>query len=151
MPRTVRQHHPRAMKPDNLPQKSGYIVIVARKPVERQMMKIEIVNEYLGIVGLNSIEDLGEVQVWQLKKQYGGNTNLSRLTFFYMPDRDWIVINKSHPKYDMYLQIIEAYLLASQDGRNEAHERALTMKAPIKSALYILDGVIADRKRICSK
>lgn len=38
MPHPVLPTPNRAMKPDNPVQKSGYIVIVARKPVERQIM-----------------------------------------------------------------------------------------------------------------
>jgi len=109
-------------------------------------MRLEFVNKELGIAAIDSIEDLGEIQVSHLKMQYGQNANLDELAFFYMSDRDWIVINKSHPRYDFYLQIMIVYLALSPEGRNKAKEQA--PENVIKRALYILDGVIKDRERI---
>ena len=112
-------------------------------------MKLEFVNEGLGIAAIDSLKDLGDVQLYHLVKTYGENAKLDNLVFIYMPDRDWIVLNKAHAMYSHYLCIIENYITLSPEARNEAQEHAPNYI--IKSALYMLEGILKDRERIYKK
>lgn len=111
-------------------------------------MRLGILNEELGIVVIDSLDDLGNIQSEQIRKQMPEGTNLSDLAFFYMPDRDWVVINKDHELYWYYSEIIPAYLELSEKSRKECVEKAPTDTT--KRAFYILDSVIRDRALINS-
>ena len=107
-------------------------------------MNIGILNEKLGIVVIDSLDDLGYIQTQQIKKQLPVGAELKDLAFFYMPDRDWIVINKSHILYDFYSQIIPTYLELSEKSRKECI--AEVPADAIKRAFCILDDVILSRQ-----
>lgn len=107
-------------------------------------MKIGILNEELGIAVIDSIEDLGHIQINKIRKQIPEGSELNDLVFFYMADRDWIVINKSNKLYDQYVQLIPAYLNLSEGSRKEAYVAA--QNDMIMAAFDILEDVI--RKRI---
>ncbi len=114
-------------------------------------MKIGILNKNLKIMVVDSLDDLGYIQTQQLKKILPEGAEPNDLAFFYMPDRDWIVINKSHILYDFYSQSIITYLELSESGRKECVEAArkeCVEAAPIdtiKQAFKILDDVILSR------
>ena len=112
-------------------------------------MNIGILNEELGIVVIYSLADLGYIQTVLIEKQMPEGANLNDLAFFYMPDRDWIVINKAHDLYWYYSEIIPIYLTLSEKSRKESMKAAPT--ETVKAALHILDGVIADRLLIYGK
>lgn len=112
-------------------------------------MKLGILNEELGIVVIDSLADLGYIQTVLIKKQMPEGANMNDLAFFYMPDRDWVVINKSHVLYEYYSEIIPIYLTLSEKSRKKSMNAAPT--DTVKSALRILDGVIADRLLIYGK
>ena len=106
-------------------------------------MNIGILNEKQGIMAVDSLDDLGHLQIMQIKKQMPEGAKLSDLAFFYMVDRDWIVINKNHALYEFYSNIIPDYLELSEKSRKE-----FVVKAPteiIKIAMNILDDVIRYR------
>lgn len=109
-------------------------------------MNIGILSEKQGIMVVDSLDDLGYIQVMQIKKQMPEGANMNDLVFFYMPDRDWVVINKSHALYEYYSQIIHTYLELSERSRKECVAEAPT--DAVKSAFRILDGVIRDRALI---
>ena len=109
-------------------------------------MRLEILNGTLGIAGINDISDIGEVRMEQLKLQFGRAMNLNDLAFFYMKDRDWIVINKAHERYEFYLDVIQAYLQLSESSRQEAMN--IAPHEVIRKAFFILDGVIRNRVQI---
>lgn len=111
-------------------------------------MKLGILNEELGILMIESSDDLGQIQSEQIKKQMPEGVNLKDLAFFYMPKRDWVVINKDHELYGYYSEIIPVYLELSEKSRKECIEEAPT--ATLKCAFRILDGVIRDRVLINS-
>lgn len=108
-------------------------------------MRLGIINAELGICGIDSIEDLGAIQEERIKAQMPENTCLGDLAFFYMYDRDWIVINRSHALHEPYTEIIQSYL-----GMSEEERRKLYIQTPtnIKGALRILDGIISRRALI---
>ena len=109
-------------------------------------MRLEILNGTLGIAGINDIRDIGEERLVQLGLQFGKAMNLNDLAFFYMKDRDWIVINKAHESYEFYLDIIQSYLQLSESLRQEAIN--LAPHEVIRDAFFILDGVIRNRAQI---
>lgn len=109
-------------------------------------MKLEILNGTLGIAGINDIRDIGEERMVQLTLQFGKAMNLNDLAFFYMKDRDWIVVNKAHERYEFYFDIIQSYLDLSESSRKEAMN--LAPNNVTKNALFILDNVIRDRAQI---
>lgn len=112
-------------------------------------MRYGILNSELGIAVIEDIEDLGDIQVRLLEEQLPDGAVLNDLAFFYMPDRDWIVINKSHYLYEHYSQIVPAYLKSSASIRKKAHDIAQTDAT--KGAFDILDSVIRRRAFLYGK
>lgn len=112
-------------------------------------MNIGILNEKHGIMVLEGIEDLGHLQVEMIKRKLPEGCNLNDFAFMYMPDRDWIVINKGHRMYDFYSQTIPVYLELSADTRQKCTEQAPV--ETIKQAWRILDDVIYRRKLLYRK
>lgn len=109
-------------------------------------MRLEILNEKLGICTIKGLRDLGSIQKQEIMSQMPEKMKPDDLAFFYMPDRDWIVINRNHELYEYYAQIIQDYLELSEEGRKQA-----VAQAPVKEVvqgLRILDGVILRRKAI---
>lgn len=109
-------------------------------------MKLGILDNELGIVVIEGIEDLGHIQMQIIKKQMPAGSSISDLALFYMSDRDWIVINMSHNLYEFYSQIVPAYLKLSVDNRKQAYAEAPTDN--IRMAFDILDHVIRQRSLI---
>lgn len=110
-------------------------------------MNIGILNSELGIVVVDSLIDLGHIHIEQIKKQLPEGVNVNNdLVFYYMEDRDWIVLNKSHVFYEVYLKIIETYLVLTDEGRQKARETAPTEK--ILDGLNILEDIIRRRTLI---
>jgi len=112
-------------------------------------MRLEILNGELGIAVIDKVKDLGHIQIEMIKKQMQKGANLNDLAFFYIPDRDWIVINKSHKLYRVYMEIIPIYLELSEESRKKCVEKAPT--ETIKMAYTILDSVIRNRALIYGK
>ena len=112
-------------------------------------MNIGILNEKLGIMTIDTLDDLGYVQVTRIKKQMPEGATLENLAFFYMADRDWIVINRAHALYEYYSEVIPIYLELSEQSRRECVKTA-PGKA-IRRAFNMLDGVIRDRALIHRK
>lgn len=112
-------------------------------------MRIGVLDEKLGIMVVEGLEDLGYIQTKQIKMQMPEGATLNDLAFFYMPDRDWIVINKGHKLYDLYSQIIPCYLEMSVECRKKAHTAKLI--DTVKNAFDILDDVIRQRFLIYGK
>ena len=106
-------------------------------------MRYGILNSELGIAVIEGIEDLENMQVRLLEEQLPDGAVLNDLAFFYMPDRDWIVINKSHSLYEYYSELIPTYMELSADSRKKVRSTAPT--DTIKEAFDILDGVIRRR------
>lgn len=109
-------------------------------------MRLGILNEKLGVCTIDGLEDLGGIQEQKIVSQMPEGAKLSDLAFFYMPDRDWIVINKEHELCWYYSQIIQDYLGLSEEGRRQAADQAPMDE--VVMALRILDDVIWRRRWI---
>ena len=109
-------------------------------------MRLGILNEKLGICTIEGLRDLDGIQEQKIVSQMPDGAKPGDLAFFYMSDRDWIVINMSHELYEYYAQIIQDYLELSEEGRKQAAERAPVEE--VSRALQILDDVIWRRKLI---
>lgn len=106
-------------------------------------MKIGILNSELGIATIDSTDDLGIIQINEIERQRPEGAEFDHLAFFYMADRDWIVINKSHNMYKYWLDIIMIYLKLSENSRKKAYEEA--PNDTIRSGFDILEDVIKAR------
>lgn len=80
-------------------------------------MLMEIISVDQGIASISGGEDMDGTQLEELKKGIPENAGLKDLVFFYIPDRDWIVINRDHTLYDDYLQLSWA-LRRSAEGKH---------------------------------
>ena len=112
-------------------------------------MKLSILNADLGIAGVDSPDDLDNSHVDMIKKQMREGDRLENFVLFYIPDRDWIVINKNHKLYEEYLEIITCYLELPEISRNECAELAPTEM--IKNVFAMLDAVIIRRTLIYNR
>lgn len=109
-------------------------------------MRLGILNKKLGVFAIEGLGDLGGIQEQKIVSQMPEGAKLDDLAFFYMKDRDWIVVNKIHRLYEYYAQIIQDYLELSEEGRKQAAEQAPMEE--VVDALRILDGVIWRRKQM---
>ena len=109
-------------------------------------MKLGILNEDLGIATVDSLDDIGNIHIDIIKKQLPEGARLDDFVFFYMTDRDWIVMNKNHKLYQYYLDIITGYLELSEESRKKCVE--LVHTEMFKNAFAILDSVIIRRTLI---
>ena len=109
-------------------------------------MKLGILNERLGVCTIEGLGDLGGIQEQKIVSQMPEGVRPDDLVFFYMADRDWIVINKSHELYEYYAQIIQIYFELSEGDRKWAAEQAPAEETV--RAFRILDDVIYRRKLI---
>lgn len=112
-------------------------------------MKIGILNEKHGIVVVDGLEDLGYIQIELIEKQMPKGAKLSDLAFFYMADRDWIVINRDHALFEFYSEIMPIYLELSSESRKKCMEEK-TM-ASFKEAFSLLNSVIRYRRLLNGK
>lgn len=112
-------------------------------------MKLGILNSDLGIAVIDSIEDIGKIQLERVKKQMPEGAKLKDLAFFYMADRDWIVINKNHCLFEYYSQIIPAYLELSAESRKKAYDGV--PNRTVREGFDILEDVIRKRLLIYGK
>ena len=101
----------------------------------------EVINEKLGIAKC-SLEELTLKQVQQFLGQWEPEANIGELTLFYDKKEDLIVLNSSNKKYQTWLDIVEAYLIAT--GRDK--EKLCEMMLKYSSDLVdILDNAIEHR------
>lgn len=106
-------------------------------------MRVEIVNEDLGIAAVNNVNDFGEYKE-KIQKEYGSDVDFAKITVLFLKEKNLIVINKSHPLYEQYLDIIQAYLELSVASRQVAVRNAPS--DTIKSLLSELDKTINERE-----
>ena len=109
-------------------------------------MRLGILNGELGIAVIEGIEDLGHLQSEEIKKNIPEGATIESLAFFYMPDRDWIVLNKGHELYWFYSDAIPVFLELSEKSRKECVAQAPT--DTVRKAWEILEEVIMRRQLI---
>lgn len=105
----------------------------------------EVVDKKLKIASIDSIQDIRVCEWWSIKNYLKVNElNIDQITFFYIKENEYIVLNKKHGKYEFYLDLIRAYLSV-----DDALRREFVMNAPspsIRFALRELDKIIMERE-----
>ena len=101
----------------------------------------EVINEKLGIAKC-SLEELTLKQVQQFLGQWESETNIGDLALFYDEDKDLIVLNSSNKKYQTWLDIVEAYLIATGRDKEKLCEMMLKYSDDLA---HVLDNVIEHR------
>lgn len=84
-------------------------------------MKYEMINEELRIARC-SLADLTLEQVKHFLGQWEPGSNIGNLILFYEKEDDVIVLNSSNKKYQVWLDIVEAYLIATGENRKKLQE-----------------------------
>lgn len=79
-------------------------------------MKFEVVNEELKIAACG-LADLTMEQVQSFLRQWEEGASIGTLTLFYDMAGGYVVLNRDNKDYKIYLDIAEAYLGASVEGR----------------------------------
>ena len=109
-------------------------------------MRLGILNEKLGVYTIEGLRDLGGIQEQKIVAQMPEGVKPNDLVFFYMADKDMIVLNSGHELYEYYAQIIQIYFELSEGDRKWAAERAPAEETA--RAFRILDDVIWRRRLI---
>lgn len=86
-------------------------------------MKFEVVNEKLKIAACR-LADLTMEQVQGFLKQWEEGASIGTLTLFYDRKSGYVVLNRDNKDYKMYLDVAEAYLGASVEGRETLEKEA---------------------------
>lgn len=86
-------------------------------------MKFEVVNEELKIAACG-LADLTMEQVQSFLRQWEEGASIGTLTLFYDRKSGYVVLNRDNKDYKMYLDIAEAYLGASVEGRETFEKEA---------------------------
>nr|WP_296458299.1 hypothetical protein [uncultured Acetatifactor sp.] len=106
-------------------------------------MRLGILDAELSICTIDGLEDLGAIQERRIREQMPERARLEDLAFFYMPDRDWIVVNRGHRLSGYYADIIKTYLELPPKGRKQC-----AACGEVRDALKILDDIIFRRRLI---
>lgn len=73
------------------------------------------------------------------------NDDINKLTFFYHPGADAVVLNSSHQNADLYELLVTAYLGAEEDARESLKRETPTDS--IRTALDLMDYIIKEREK----
>lgn len=84
-------------------------------------MRYEVINEELKIA-VCGLADLTMEQVSSFLKQWDEDSSIGTLTLFYDRESGYVVLNRDNKDYKMYLDIADAYLGASGEGRKRIEE-----------------------------
>lgn len=109
-------------------------------------MRLGILDAELDICAIDGLEDLGAIQERRIREQMPEGARLEDLAFFYMPDSDWIVVNRGHRLSGYYADIIKMYLELPPKGWKQC-----AACGEVKDALKTLDGIIFRRRLIYGK
>lgn len=86
-------------------------------------MKYQMVNEKLNIASC-SIADLTANQIEAILRCFEDEAKIGTMTLFYDREENCIVLNRDNKDYDMYLDIVTAYLQASGEDRKDFYKKA---------------------------
>ena len=104
-------------------------------------MAYQVVNEEFQIYSC-SIADLTLKQTSGILSQWEDSANIGQLTMFYEPNTERLVINRDRKNYELYLEIAERFMGASERNR----EKVLSHKSgAIIEELNVLNGCVKDR------
>ena len=84
-------------------------------------MRYKVINEELKIASCG-LADLTMDQVFGFLKQWDDDSSIGTLTLFYDRESGYVVLNRDNKDYKMYLDIADAYLGASSEGRQRIEE-----------------------------
>lgn len=84
-------------------------------------MRYKVINEELKIASCG-LADLTMEQVHHFLKQWDDDSSIGTLTLFYDRESGYVVLNQDNRDYKMYLDIADAYLGASSEGRQWIEE-----------------------------
>lgn len=104
-------------------------------------MKYEMINEELRIARC-SLADLTLEQVKHFLGQWEPGSNIGNLILFYEKEDDVIVLNSSNKKYQVWLDIVAAYLIATGENRKKLQEMLFEYS---KNAGEVLNNCIRCR------
>lgn len=104
-------------------------------------MKYEMINEELRIARC-SLADLTLEQVKHFLGQWEPGSNIGNLILFYEKEDDVIVLNSSNKKYQVWLDIVEAYLIATREDKEKLQEKLFEYS---KDAGKVLNNCIRCR------
>lgn len=104
-------------------------------------MAYQVVNEEFQIYSC-SIADLTLKQTSGILKQWEDGANIGQLTMFYEPNTERLVINRDRKDYELYLEIAERFMGASERNR----EKVLNHNSgAIINELNVLNDCVKDR------
>lgn len=86
-------------------------------------MKFQIINEELKIASCR-LSDLTMEQVYGFLSQWEEGAEIGMLTLFYDEHSGYVVLNRDNKNYNLYLDIVDAYLGSSEEGRKMLEEKA---------------------------
>lgn len=104
-------------------------------------MKFEIINEELKIASCR-LSDLTMEQVYRFLNQWEEGAKIGNLTMFYDDNSGYVVLNRDNTNYRFYLDIVDAYLSAGEEGRKMLEEKA---PESLHETLVVLRGVVMRR------
>lgn len=104
-------------------------------------MKYEMINEELRIARC-SLADLTLEQVKHFLGQWEPGSNIGNLILFYEKEDDVIVLNSSNKKYQVWLDIVAAYLIATGEDKEKLQEMMFKYS---EDAAKILDNCVRCR------
>mgnify|MGYP004657498877 FL=1 len=104
-------------------------------------MKYEMINEELRIARC-SLADLTLEQVKHFLGQWEPGSNIGNLILFYEKEDDVIVLNSSNKKYQVWLDIVAAYLIATGEDKEKLQEMMFKYS---EDAAKILDNCLNYR------
>ena len=104
-------------------------------------MKYEMINEELRIARC-SLADLTLGQVKHFLGQWEPGSNIGNLILFYEKEDDVIVLNSSNKKYQVWLDIVSAYLIATGEDKEKLQEMMFKYS---EDAAKILDNCLNYR------
>lgn len=84
-----------------------------------------------------------------VKDQFTESTpwdKVDQLTFFYSPEIDVVVLNKSHKRADFYELLVTTYLSIGEERRSEFKD--MVPADCIETALRLLDLIIGERRKL---
>lgn len=105
-------------------------------------MHYKIINKELGIATC-SLADLTMKQVNQFLKQWESGSSIGSLILFYDKEADLIVLNSSNAKYHSWQPIVEAYIVADEEQREELKKMLSKRSVDV---CRVLDNCLIERR-----
>lgn len=105
----------------------------------------EMVDAELNVISLPKENIPQWIRSWfQADARYD---DISQLTFFYHPETDAVVLNRSHTNADFYELLVTTYL-GTVDSRRQELKQTVPAEI-IGTAVELLDFILEERSRRC--